>query len=66
MSVLTGERVERRRIFHQGRLEWVRLEGVGRLSNTVAEIASPMHDVGHQPTDSVGVRSVALGQFPDR
>ena len=44
----------------------VAVEGVGRLSNTVAEIAAPLHDVGHQPTDSKGVRAVALGQFPDR
>jgi 5-oxopent-3-ene-1,2,5-tricarboxylate decarboxylase/2-hydroxyhepta-2,4-diene-1,7-dioate isomerase len=27
MSVLSGERTERRRIFHEGRPEWVRLEG---------------------------------------
>ena len=42
------------------------VEGVGRLSNTVAEIAAPLHEVGHQPTDSKAVRRVALGQFPDR
>ncbi len=44
----------------------VAVEGVGRLSNRVAEIAAPRHDVGHQPTDSNAVRRVALGQFPDR
>ncbi len=44
----------------------VAVEGVGRLSNTVAEISAPLHDVGHQPTDSEGVRSVALGKFPNR
>lgn len=44
----------------------VAVEGVGRLLNTVAEIAAPLHDVGHQPTDSNAVRRVALGQFPDR
>ena len=41
----------------------VAVEGVGRVSNTVSEIPAPLHDVGHQPTDSKAVRRVALGQF---
>ena len=44
----------------------VAVEGIGRLSNTVAEILAPSADIGHQPTDSDAVRRVALGQFPDR
>lgn len=39
----------------------VEVMGLGRLTNTVAEIPAPTHSIGHQPTDSVGVRSVALG-----
>jgi 5-oxopent-3-ene-1,2,5-tricarboxylate decarboxylase/2-hydroxyhepta-2,4-diene-1,7-dioate isomerase len=41
----------------------VAVEGIGRLSNRVAEIAAPAHEVGHQPTDSTAVRRVALAQF---
>ena len=39
----------------------VEVTGLGRLENRVAEIASPAHDIGHQPTASKGVRRVALG-----
>jgi 5-oxopent-3-ene-1,2,5-tricarboxylate decarboxylase/2-hydroxyhepta-2,4-diene-1,7-dioate isomerase len=39
----------------------VEVTGVGRLTNTVAEIPAPKHAVGHQPTDSRQVRGVALG-----
>lgn len=39
----------------------VEVTGVGRLSNTVAEIPAPKHAIGHQPTDSRTVRGVALG-----
>lgn len=39
----------------------VEVTGVGRLTNTVAEIPAPAHHVGHQPTDSNAVRAVALG-----
>jgi 5-oxopent-3-ene-1,2,5-tricarboxylate decarboxylase/2-hydroxyhepta-2,4-diene-1,7-dioate isomerase len=39
----------------------VEVSGVGRLSNTVAEIPAPANRVGHQPTDSEPLRRVALG-----
>jgi 5-oxopent-3-ene-1,2,5-tricarboxylate decarboxylase/2-hydroxyhepta-2,4-diene-1,7-dioate isomerase len=39
----------------------VEVERIGRLSNRVVEIPRPAHEVGHQPTDSVNVRAVALG-----
>ncbi len=39
----------------------VEVDGVGRLTNTVAEVPAPAHEVGHQPTDSKQVRAVALG-----
>ncbi len=41
----------------------VEVTGVGRLANTVQEIPAPAHHVGHQPTDTLAVRRVALGQF---
>ncbi len=39
----------------------VEVADVGRLTNTVIEIPAPVHDVGHQPTDTKTVRAVALG-----
>ena len=39
----------------------VEVSGLGKLTNRVVEIPAPAHDVGHQPTDSKAVRSVALG-----
>jgi 5-oxopent-3-ene-1,2,5-tricarboxylate decarboxylase/2-hydroxyhepta-2,4-diene-1,7-dioate isomerase len=39
----------------------VEVTGVGRLSNAVEEIPAPRCEIGHQPTDSEGVRRVALG-----
>lgn len=39
----------------------VEVTGLGRLTNRVIEIPAPKHAVGHQPTDSKGVRAVALG-----
>ncbi len=39
----------------------VEVTGIGRLANTVGESPAPTHAVGHQPTDSKGVRAVALG-----
>jgi 5-oxopent-3-ene-1,2,5-tricarboxylate decarboxylase/2-hydroxyhepta-2,4-diene-1,7-dioate isomerase len=39
----------------------VEITRVGWLTNTVAERPAPPHPVGHQPTDSDGVRRVALG-----
>ena len=42
----------------------VEVTGVGRLTNTVAEIPAPKHAIGHQPTDTRTVRGVALGPAP--
>ena len=39
----------------------VEVTGLGRLRNTVEERPTPTHKVGHQPTDTKGVRRVALG-----
>jgi len=44
-----------------GDLVEVEVSGLGRLSNRVVEIPVPPHRVGHQPTDTDGVRRVALG-----
>lgn len=44
----------------------VEVAGIGRLTNYVQETPAPRHRIGHQPTDSQAVRSVALGQFPRR
>ncbi len=44
----------------------VEVTGLGRLTNTVAEIPAPKHRVGHQPTDSESVRRVALGSDAPR
>jgi Fumarylacetoacetate (FAA) hydrolase family len=44
-----------------GDLVEVEVSRLGRLSNQVAEAPSPAHRIGHQPTDSDGVRRVALG-----
>ncbi len=60
--VLTGTPANSRPMKPGSTVE-VAVEGVGRVSNQVAEIAAPLHDVGHQPTDSKAVRRVALGQF---
>ncbi len=39
----------------------VEVTGLGRLTNRVQDIPAPVHDVGHQPTDTAAVRRVALG-----
>lgn len=39
----------------------VEVTGLGRLTNTVADIPAPQHETGHQPTDTDAVRRVALG-----
>jgi 5-oxopent-3-ene-1,2,5-tricarboxylate decarboxylase/2-hydroxyhepta-2,4-diene-1,7-dioate isomerase len=39
----------------------IEVSGVGRLSNHVVESPAPLERVGHQRTDSDGVRRVALG-----
>ena len=58
--VLTGTPANSRPL-HPGDVVDVEVSEVGRLSNTVVEIPSPTHAVGHQPTDSAAVRAVALG-----
>ena len=40
----------------------VQITGVSRLSNTVQEVPSPTHGIGHAPTDSDAVCRVALGR----
>jgi 5-oxopent-3-ene-1,2,5-tricarboxylate decarboxylase/2-hydroxyhepta-2,4-diene-1,7-dioate isomerase len=60
--VLTGTPANSRPMKPGSTVE-VAIEGVGRLTNQVAEIAAPTHEVGHQPTDSKAVRRVAMGQF---
>jgi 5-oxopent-3-ene-1,2,5-tricarboxylate decarboxylase/2-hydroxyhepta-2,4-diene-1,7-dioate isomerase len=58
--VLTGTPANSRPL-KPGDVVEVEVTGLGRLTNTVAESPSPAHKVGHQPTDSDGVRRVALG-----
>jgi 5-oxopent-3-ene-1,2,5-tricarboxylate decarboxylase/2-hydroxyhepta-2,4-diene-1,7-dioate isomerase len=57
--VLTGTPANSRPM-EPGDVVEVEVDGVGRLTNTVGEIPAPAYDVGHQPTDSKHVRSVAL------
>ena len=58
--VLTGTPANSRPLEPGGVVE-VEVTGVGRLTNTVVEIPAPVHEVGHQPTDTKTVRAVALG-----
>jgi len=58
--VLTGTPANSRPM-EVGDVVEVEIDGLGRLTNTVVEIPSPPHVVGHQPTDSKQVRAVALG-----
>ena len=58
--VLTGTPANSRPM-SAGDVVEVEVTGLGRLTNQVQDIPAPAHDVGHQPTDSVGVRRVALG-----
>ncbi len=44
----------------------VEVTGLGRLRNSVEERPTPSEKVGHQPTDSKGVRRVALGSDSPR
>ncbi|MBV1906966.1 MAG: fumarylacetoacetate hydrolase family protein [Pseudomonadales bacterium] len=60
--ILTGTPANSRPM-QPGTIVEVAVEGVGRLSNSVAEIAAPINEVGHQPTNSPGVQAVALGRF---
>lgn len=58
--VLTGTPANSRPM-QVGDLVEVEIDGIGRLSNRVVERPAPTERVGHQPTDSDGVRRVALG-----
>ena len=58
--VLTGTPAHSRPM-QPGDVVEVEVDGVGCLSNTVAEVPAPAHAVGHQPTRSRVVRQVALG-----
>ena len=58
--VLTGTPANSRPM-QPGDVVEVEVSGIGRLANHVVEIPAPLHDVGHQPTDSKAVRAVALG-----
>ena len=58
--ILTGTPANSRPM-QPGDVVEVEITGLGRLTNTVVEIPAPAHAVGHQPTDSQGVRAVALG-----
>ena len=58
--VLTGTPANSRPM-SAGDVVEVEVTGLGRLTNQVQDIPAPAHDVGHQPTDTVGVRRVALG-----
>ena len=58
--VLTGTPANSRPLA-PGDVVEVEVTGLGRLSNTVAEIAAPAAKVGHEPTQSDAVKRVALG-----
>ena len=58
--VLTGTPANSRPLA-LGDLVEVEVTGLGRLANSVAEIAAPAANVGHEPTQSENVLRVALG-----
>ena len=60
--VLTGTPANSRPM-QPGDVVEIEVTGLGKLTNTVKSAPAPLHDVGAQPTDTVGVRRVALGQF---
>lgn len=60
--VLTGTPANSRPM-SPGDVVEVEVTGIGTLLNHVLEIPAPKHKVGHAPTDTEGVRRVALGQF---
>ena len=60
--VLTGTPANSRPM-NIGDVVEVEVTGVGRVSSTVQETPAPLHQAGHQPTNSEAVRRVALGQF---
>lgn len=58
--VMTGTPANSRPM-NVGDLIEVEVTGLGRLSNRVVSAPAPRATVGHQPTDTDGVRRVALG-----
>lgn len=58
--ILTGTPANSRPM-NVGDVVEVEVSGVGRLSNTVAEVPLASHPIGHQPTDTDNVRRIALG-----
>ncbi len=58
--ILTGTPANSRPM-QPGDVVEVEVTGLGRLTNTVQVVPAPAHDVGHDPTDTVAVRRVALG-----
>ena len=60
--VLTGTPANSRPM-NIGDVVVVEVTGVGRVSSTVQETPAPLHQAGHQPTNSEAVRRVALGHF---
>ena len=60
--VLTGTPANSRPM-QPGDVVEVEVTGLGKLTNTVKAAPAPQHALGAQPTDSNGVRRVALGQF---
>lgn len=58
--VLTGTPANSRPM-SPGDVVEVEVSELGRLTNRVQDVPAPAHDVGHQPTDTAGVRRVALG-----
>ena len=58
--VLTGTPANSRPM-EPGDVVEVEVDGVGRLTNTVASAPAPRHSIGHLPTDGDSVRRVALG-----
>ncbi|MEZ5659410.1 MAG: fumarylacetoacetate hydrolase family protein [Burkholderiaceae bacterium] len=58
--ILTGTPANSRPL-EVGDLIEVEVSGLGRLSNRIVEAPAPRATEGHQPTDSDGVRRVALG-----
>ncbi|MDE0063368.1 MAG: fumarylacetoacetate hydrolase family protein [Gammaproteobacteria bacterium] len=58
--ILTGTPANSRPM-QPGDVVEVEVTGLGRLTNTVQDVPAPAHDIGHDPTDTVAVRRVALG-----
>ncbi|MPY94335.1 MAG: FAA hydrolase family protein [Acidimicrobiia bacterium] len=58
--VLTGTPANSRPM-EPGDVVEVEVDGLGRLTNSVAEAPAPSHEVGHQPTDGDAITRVALG-----